>query len=77
MQSPLKKGMTTLLPYRTPQPSTHRSTWKELLPVWKVARDARRKGRATGDFGERGDVQGEIMLVFAAGTWYFTREVMR
>ena len=36
-----------------------------------------RGGGVTGDSGARSDVQGEIMLVFAAGTWYFTREVMR
>ena len=34
-------------------------------------------GGVTGDSGTRSGVQGEIMLVFAAGTWYFTREVMR
>ena len=36
-----------------------------------------RGGGVTGDSGTRGGVQGEIMLVFAAGTWYFTREVTR
>ena len=44
----------------------------------KARRGCVQEGRGDpGDSGTRGGVQGEKMLVFAAGTWYFTREVMR